>query len=504
MTPRALMGLAFFPRGGSAHVARSLARALPGAGWDVTVLSGSLSMPGRPGDAGEFYRGLDVRPLDMTAALYAPNPMLADPPLHPSFEDRPAGQDRVFASLDDAGFEHHSRAWARALADAGAADADVLHLHHLTPLNAAAALVAPDVPVVGHLHGTELLMLEAIELTPDAGRTGRSGRSGCGLGGRVRAADRALGLPDRARRAAARHRSRTLRARANGFDPTIFRAREVDRRRLAPARWSSEPRGWAPGEEAGSVRYEDSDLAGFASGEGPVLLYVGRYTEVKRIDVLIEAYARARPGFTVAAPLVLVGGFPGEWEGEHPLETIGGPAPRRVPRGLARHEELPDLLAASDVVVLPGARAVRAGAGRGEPGAAAIAVAPRAGGDRPPRRDGLAGGRPTTSTGSPLRSARGRLTRGAPPPRRAAAEDARRATPGRRWPAGRRGLRGGRRRPAQRKVARIRQRRCYLSASAASAHAATWSTSCPACRGRPARLAFMTQATSTTPAASPS
>jgi uncharacterized protein YggE len=31
----------FFPRGGSAHVARALARQLPASGWDVTILSGS-------------------------------------------------------------------------------------------------------------------------------------------------------------------------------------------------------------------------------------------------------------------------------------------------------------------------------------------------------------------------------------------------------------------------------------------------------------------------------
>ena len=54
---------------------------------------------------------------------------------------------------------------ARKLADADATKCDVLHLHHLTPMNAAAQRVAPGVPVVGHLHGTELLMLEE-----DAGR----------------------------------------------------------------------------------------------------------------------------------------------------------------------------------------------------------------------------------------------------------------------------------------------------------------------------------------------
>ena len=54
------MGLLFFPRGGSSHVAENLAHALPAAGWRPTILSGSLSLPGRPGDARVFYRGLDV------------------------------------------------------------------------------------------------------------------------------------------------------------------------------------------------------------------------------------------------------------------------------------------------------------------------------------------------------------------------------------------------------------------------------------------------------------
>ena len=105
------MGLAFFPRGGSAHVARNLALALGGAGWDVTILSGSLAAPGEPGDAREFYAGLDVRPLDFTRALEAPDPMRADPPMHPSFEDRPGAADRVFASLDDDEFERQVTAW---------------------------------------------------------------------------------------------------------------------------------------------------------------------------------------------------------------------------------------------------------------------------------------------------------------------------------------------------------------------------------------------------------
>jgi glycosyltransferase involved in cell wall biosynthesis len=360
MSPRALMGLVFFPRGGSAHVARNLARNLPGAGWDVTVLSGSLSLPGRPGDAKAFYRGVDVRAVDMTAALEARDPMLADPPLHPSYEDRPDAADRVFAALDDETYSHHVRAWARALAGAGAADMDVLHLHHLTPLHAAAAEVAPDVPVVGHLHGTELLMLEAIEADPGrwphgpawAGRmrewAARCRRLIVLSDSQVARAERLLGAdPDRCVRV------------ANGFDPGTFTPRHVDHRAHWRRHLVEQPQGWAPGEEAGSVRYEEAGMAAFGDdrGETPVLLYVGRYTEVKRIGLLIEAYAVARERFERRAPLVLVGGFPGEWEGEHPLETIGRTGAQDVfLAGWHDHEELPDFLAASDVVVLPSVR----------------------------------------------------------------------------------------------------------------------------------------------------
>src|SRR3954453_6959878 len=157
------MGLQFFPRGGSAHVAGDLARALPGC--DVRIVSGSV--PG-DGDAPEFYAGLDVVAVDMGPALSAPDPMRADPPLHPSYEDRPDAPDGVFAALDDDVYEHQVEAWCTILADAGAADADLLHLPPLTPLNPAAERVAPDVPVVGHLHGTELLMLEAGDRWPHA------------------------------------------------------------------------------------------------------------------------------------------------------------------------------------------------------------------------------------------------------------------------------------------------------------------------------------------------
>src|SRR6266566_3210301 len=91
--PRVVMGLLFFPRGGSALVTRSLAQALVEQGWKVTIVCSSLRLPSRLGDAGTFFGDLDIRPVDCTAALSANDPLCADPPLPPSYEDRPAAPD---------------------------------------------------------------------------------------------------------------------------------------------------------------------------------------------------------------------------------------------------------------------------------------------------------------------------------------------------------------------------------------------------------------------------
>ena len=298
---RVVSATLFSPRGGSAFVARALARCLRAEGVEITHVSGSRSdLEGDAGDARVFYGDLDVRAVDFAAALASDDPMAfaggpGEAPLHPSFEDRPGQADRVFAALDDLACRRQVAAWARALEAAGAADADVLHLHHLTPLNAAAAKVAPGVPVVGHLHGTELLMLEEIAEGADwphaaawaermRGWAGACARLIVAPGNLERAVE-LLGVPE----------ERCV-ALPNGFDPKVFRRRAVDR----DAVWEREL-GFAP--------------------PGPVILYVGRFTEVKRLPLLIEAFA-ALPDRTGPPPtLILVGGHPGEWEGEHPRDT---------------------------------------------------------------------------------------------------------------------------------------------------------------------------------------
>jgi glycosyltransferase involved in cell wall biosynthesis len=336
----------FFPRGGSAHVARALATELPAHGWDVTLVTGSL--PGGHGDATAFYRGLDVRPVDFTAG---------DAPMHPSYEDRAGASDGVFAAIDDAGFARHVAAWSQAFEAADAAEADVLHLHHLTPLHEAAARVAPGVPVVTHLHGTELLMLEEIAdgaPWPHAAAWARRMRRW------ARASERLLvlspGQVDRAVELLGVEPDRCVLS-PNGFDPERFDELEVDR----AAHWHhhlvAAPRGWAPGEDEGSIAYTDAEIEPLT--RGPVAICVSRFTAVKRLGLLVRAWARAQSEGRLPenASLVLLGGYPGEWEGEHPADAIAGSGARNVfLAGWHGHDELPAFLSAADVNVLASVR----------------------------------------------------------------------------------------------------------------------------------------------------
>ncbi len=356
LTPRpcVMLGLMFFPRGGSAHVVRSLAGELTDRGWDVSVVSGSLCRSDLPGDARTFFPGLDLHPVDYTPALDARDPLLADPPLHPSYEDRLGAPDRVFAAVDDATYEHLVTAWMQILHEAGAERADLLHLHHLTPLNEAAARLAPTIPILGHLHGPELLMLEAIAQGPPASWTHAQTW-----------AERMRRWAQACQRVVVSSTTQLSRAQdllgldqercvllPNGFDPQRFHRHAVSRPALWRRVFVEHPLGWSPGRGPGSIAYTPGQLHPF--GTGPVLLYVGRFTAVKRVDLLIRAYMRARVSFAVPAPLVLLGGFPGEWEGEHPLETITRLGARDVfLAGWREHDELPDILAASDVIILP-------------------------------------------------------------------------------------------------------------------------------------------------------
>src|SRR5437867_330617 len=100
------MALMFFPRGGSSQVVKYLSRFLPDAGWDVTLVTGSLGPEGAESNATTFFKDApDLHWLDYTEAVRAPDPLAADPPMHPSYEDRAGAADVVFAKVDDDAYE---------------------------------------------------------------------------------------------------------------------------------------------------------------------------------------------------------------------------------------------------------------------------------------------------------------------------------------------------------------------------------------------------------------
>jgi glycosyltransferase involved in cell wall biosynthesis len=352
---RVLMGLYFYPRGGSAHVCRAIARELRANGLDVLLLAGSRSDLGRSALASSFFAGLELCTVDFTPAIRSGDPLrysgpVGTAPIHGSYEDRPDAEDAVLGRLDAEAFDLQVDAWAGALAEAASGPVDALYLHHLTPLNEAAARALPGLPVIGHVHGTELLMLERIEAgSPPTWSCAQEWAE------RLRrwaaACERiVVNAPRGLERAAALLRldQSHFAHLPNGFEPS-FSPGKVDRRAHWRRHLVERPSGWRPGGGPGSVFYRESDLD---SLDGVVLLSVGRFTEVKQLPLLIEAFALAQDSFSEQAALVLVGGHPGEWEGEHPRDAVRRTGARDVfLAGWHDHDELPGFMRAGDLLV---------------------------------------------------------------------------------------------------------------------------------------------------------
>lgn len=369
------MALVFYPRGGSAQVVRYLARALTDLGHTVRVVSGSLKGSDPTSDAAKFFRGLPLVEVDYTEAArgFAKglDPLSArfSTPFHPSYEDKPDVPDRVFYKVSRDEMDHLVASWRGVLSGAlGSFQPHVAHLHHLNHLHLAAAGLPAlaRVSKVAHLHGTELKMLEdrtSVTDDPDV---------------RVSLWDRELRRaaaemkhfiaisPDNVRRATEVLGIEEERVSfiPNGVDVGLFKPRNwSSQRKLAHLEelLVGSPRGWDESGVAGSVRYDRDGIRAFLDRSGrlkPLLVFVGRFLGFKRLTLLLEAVARAsRPRADEDEPpfnLLVLGGVPGEWEGEHPHTAAKRLGLRNVFfSGWLPHEDLADAFNLGDVFVAP-------------------------------------------------------------------------------------------------------------------------------------------------------
>jgi len=335
-----LMNLIFYPRGGSAQVARYLSRALIALGHEVHLVTGTLRDGDPHHDAELFFEGIPLSLVDYTEAWRGfekgqdPISDQWDVPFHPSYEDKPGVPDRVFYSLKDVDYQALVRCWTGVFEDVRERfQPDLLHLNHLTHAHASSARVFPSVPRLTQLHGTEIKMLERLDElaagTSDPSEMGRVGRTM--LSEAVGVSDHFAAIsPDIRDRGVTRLgiSDSHITTIPNGVDTSLFQ----------PTGWSvekklsflrrilvEEAQGWDETGLPGSVRYGPSDLERFQDGAGnlkPLAMFVGRFLDFKRVPLLIRAVSLINqslgdpddPPFN----LLVWGGMPGEWEGEHP------------------------------------------------------------------------------------------------------------------------------------------------------------------------------------------
>ena len=371
-----LMSLIFYPRGGSAQVARYLSRALIELGHEVRLITGTLRDGDPQHDANVFFEGIPLTLVDYTDAwrgFEQGEDPLSDKwevPFHPSYEDKSGVPDRVFYKLTGAEYKALLRCWTRVFQDVSERfQPDLLHLHHLTYAHAAAARLFPLVPKLTQLHGTELKMLERLdELSGESGTPDELDQLARGmLADAVDTTNHFAAISPDIRERAVAHLAideKHITTIPNGVDTSLFQPLAWS----ADERWSllqkilvEEPQGWEEGGVPGSVRYDRSDTERLKDESGnlkPLAIFVGRFLDFKRVPLLLKAVARVNQSFDGSNHppfnLLVWGGMPGEWEGEHP-HTVSRSLdlPNVFFCGWLPHDALSEGLNLADLLVAP-------------------------------------------------------------------------------------------------------------------------------------------------------
>ncbi len=371
-----LMSLIFYPRGGSAQVARYLSTALIQMGHEVRLITGTLDDGDPQHDANFFFGEIPLTLVDYTDAwrgFEQGEDPLSDGwkiPFHPSYEDKSGVPDRVFYKLTDAEYVALLRCWTGVFEDVRERfQPDLLHLHHLTHAHGAAAQLFPSVPKLTQLHGTEIKMLERLdELSREVGSPDELDHVGRGiLSDAVDITNHFAAIsPDIRERAIARLAidENHITTIPNGVDTSLFQPLNWSK----DEKWSflrkilvEEPQGWDEGGVPGNVRYDESDIERLKDESGdlkPLLIFVGRFLDFKRVPLLLEAVSRVNQSFDSNSHppfnLLVWGGMPGEWEGEHPHTVARSlDLPNVFFCGWLPHDVLSRGLNLADVLVAP-------------------------------------------------------------------------------------------------------------------------------------------------------
>ena len=340
-----LMGIIFYPRGGSAQVVRYLSQALTDLGHQVYLVTGSLNDGDPQHDANIFYSGLPLTIVDYTVSWQGfkqgRNPISEEwsVPFHPSYEDKPDVPDRVFFKVNRSEYAALLRSWREVFQDVGQHfQPDIVHLHHLNHMHLASTEVLPEVVMTTQLHGTEIKMLENLAVLEQ--ETGvhdelhdfwrdimNKGVQSMNLFFAISPDIRQRGINQFA------IKPNKITMVPNGVNVSTFKPRDwsIEQKLTFLRRiLVEEPKGWDESSVPGSIRYTETDLRKFKTDSDrlkPLAMYVGRFLNFKRVPLLIRAVAEVnrRVGSdnnSLPFNLLIWGGMPGEWEGEHPYTLV--------------------------------------------------------------------------------------------------------------------------------------------------------------------------------------
>lgn len=333
-----LVGNYFYPLGGSAFVLKALFEKMPN--WRVEMFSGITDQ------TVNFFDIENIHFLNYTPAMNSSSPMTHTPPMHGANRDKKDSPDIIYSKMNDDLYKRQVKSWLEVFSRSKR-EPDLLYLSHLTPMHAAARQIWPDKPLITHLHGPELLFIKNNLDDPYYD----SWRERMIYWGENSAAF--FAAPGNEPLISTFWPKAKIFPIGNGIYPDKTRQQQISRKEV----WQEVflQRQLGQDSNGSPLKYSSQDINPLFSG--PVFIASGRFTKVKQFPMLIEAWSSVYEDLPENSSLVIIGGFPGEVEGEHPESTISRTGAKNVfLAGWWPSEELPKIFSAGDVFLMPSER----------------------------------------------------------------------------------------------------------------------------------------------------